>query len=101
MRGRNDGGYLCQGMGGSKLYDPDLLPGGSSELRPGRNFNGANQMIVRRFFANRNGGVGLEFGLTAPAFFALIIGAIEVGFLCLGQLALQQGAEAAARCAGG
>jgi Flp pilus assembly protein TadG len=56
-------------------------------------------MIAQRFLGNRNGGVALEFGLTAPLFFALIIGAIEVGLLCWAQLALQQGAEAAARCA--
>jgi Flp pilus assembly protein TadG len=56
-------------------------------------------MIARGFLGNRNGGVALEFGLTAPAFFALVIGTIEVGLLCWAQLALQQGVEAAARCA--
>lgn len=56
-------------------------------------------MILRRFFLNRHGGTALEFALTAPAFFALIIGVIEVGLLAWAQLALQQGSEAAARCA--
>jgi hypothetical protein len=96
---RNDGGDICEGIGVPKLYDDHLLSGISGEFCPNRNFNGAHQMIVRRFLANRKGGVALEFGLTAPAFFALVIGAMEVGLLCWAQLALQQGTEAAARCA--
>lgn len=48
---------------------------------------------------NQSGGTAVEFALTAPVFFALIIGAAEVGLLCWAQLALQQGSEAAARCA--
>lgn len=51
------------------------------------------------FWRNRSGGAAVEFALTAPAFFLLVIGAIEVGLLCWAQLALQQGSEAAARCA--
>jgi Flp pilus assembly protein TadG len=56
-------------------------------------------MIVARFLRNRGGATAVEFALTVPAFFALIIGAVEVGLLCWAQLALQQGSEAAARCA--
>ncbi len=56
-------------------------------------------MIVRHYLQNRNGATAVEFALTAPAFFALMIGAVEVGLLVWAQLALQQGSEAAARCA--
>src|SRR6266404_5182538 len=56
-------------------------------------------MTAVRFLGNRNGGAALEFALTAPAFFALVLGTIEVGLLVWAQLALQQGVEAAARCA--
>ena len=51
------------------------------------------------FLRNQSGGTAIEFAMTAPVFFALIIGAVEVGLLCWAQLALQQGSEAAARCA--
>jgi Flp pilus assembly protein TadG len=51
------------------------------------------------FLRNRNGAAAIEFALTAPAFFALVIGGIQIGLLCWAQLALQQGSEAAARCA--
>jgi Flp pilus assembly protein TadG len=56
-------------------------------------------MSVRAFLTNRGGGTAIEFALTAPVFFLLVIGAIQVGLLCWAQLALQQGSEAAARCA--
>jgi len=56
-------------------------------------------MTVMRFLRNRSGATAVEFALTVPAFFALVIGAVEVGLLCWAQLALQQGSEAAARCA--
>lgn len=56
-------------------------------------------MITARFWRDRCGGTAVEFALTMPAFLALIIGAVEVGLLCWAQLALQQGSEAAARCA--
>ena len=56
-------------------------------------------MIATRFLRNRSGGTAIEFAMTAPVFFALIIGAAEVALLCWAQLALQQGSEAAARCA--
>jgi len=51
------------------------------------------------FLRNSGGGTAIEFALTAPVFFLLVMGAIEVGLLCWAQLALQQGSEAAARCA--
>jgi len=56
-------------------------------------------MIATRFSRNCSGGTAIEFAMTAPVFFALVIGAVEVGLLCWAQLALQQGSEAAARCA--
>jgi Flp pilus assembly protein TadG len=51
------------------------------------------------FIRNRSGATAVEFALTVPVFFALVIGAVEVGLLCWAHLALQQGSEAAARCA--
>jgi Flp pilus assembly protein TadG len=59
--------------------------------------HGAHQM--KTFLRDRKGGTAIEFALTAPAFFLLAMGAVEVGLLCWAQLALQQGSEAAARCA--
>jgi Flp pilus assembly protein TadG len=56
-------------------------------------------MSIRSFLTNRDGSTALEFALTAPAFFLLVIGGTQVGLLCWAQLALQQGSEAAARCA--
>lgn len=48
---------------------------------------------------DKSGASALEFALTAPFFFALIGGIIEIGIVVWMQVALQQGAEAAARCA--
>ena len=45
------------------------------------------------------GATALEFALFAPAFFMLVMGIMELGLLVWMQLALQQGVEAAARCA--
>ena len=45
------------------------------------------------------GGSAVEFGLTAPAFFAMIAGVIGAGLLLWTQLGLQHGVEMAARCA--
>ena len=45
------------------------------------------------------GATALEFALCAPAFFMLVMGIVELGLLVWMQLALQQGVEAAARCA--
>ena len=56
-------------------------------------------MSPRNFLTDRKGGTAIEFALTAPVFFLLVMGAIQVGLLCWAQLALQQGSEAAARCA--
>jgi len=41
----------------------------------------------------------VEFALTAPAFFAMLVGVIECGLLLWTQIGLQHGAEMAARCA--
>src|SRR5690349_4011797 len=56
-------------------------------------------MSMGRFFRDRRGGTAVEFALTAPVFFMMVIGGMQVGLLCWAQLALQQGSEAAARCA--
>ena len=51
------------------------------------------------FRSDRSGATALEFALCAPAFFMLVMGIVELGLLVWMQLALQQGVEAAARCA--
>ena len=56
-------------------------------------------MSMAQFFRDRNGGTAVEFALTAPVFFMMVIGGLQVVLLCWAQLALQQGSEAAARCA--
>jgi Flp pilus assembly protein TadG len=56
--------------------------------------------MTKRIFRKDSGGTtALEFALCAPAFFALVMGIVEGGLLVWMQLALQQGVEAAARCA--
>lgn len=45
------------------------------------------------------GSTAIEFGMTAPLFFMLIVGMMEFGILFWTQAGLQHGAEMAARCA--
>jgi Flp pilus assembly protein TadG len=54
---------------------------------------------MRKLRLDIRGATALEFALCAPAFFALVMGIVELGLLVWMQLALQQGVEAAARCA--
>jgi len=54
---------------------------------------------MRKWAFNISGATALEFALCAPAFFMLVMGIIELGLLVFMQLSLQQGVEAAARCA--
>ena len=56
-------------------------------------------MIKRRLLPDSCGATALEFALCAPAFFMLVMGMVELGLLVWMQVALQQGVEAAARCA--
>jgi Flp pilus assembly protein TadG len=56
-------------------------------------------MNLRRLFNDTRGTTAVEFGITAPAFVLLIIGAIECGLMLWTQLGLQQGVEMGARCA--
>ena len=56
-------------------------------------------MTKPRFRLDVRGATALEFALCAPAFFMLVMGIVELGLLVWMQLALQQGVEAAARCA--
>lgn len=51
--------------------------------------------ILRR----TDGATALEFALTAPVFFSMIIGMITMGIGLYAQTALQHGVEMAARCA--
>jgi Flp pilus assembly protein TadG len=52
----------------------------------------------RRFLADLCGATAVEFAFTAPVFLMLVGGSIEAGLLLYTQVALQHGAEAAARC---
>ena len=56
-------------------------------------------MSKRSFRSDVYGATALEFALCAPAFFMLVMGIVELGLLVWMQLGLQQGVEAAARCA--
>jgi Flp pilus assembly protein TadG len=56
-------------------------------------------MTKKRFRFDIRGATALEFALCAPAFFMLVMGMVELGLLVWMQVALQQGVEAAARCA--
>jgi Flp pilus assembly protein TadG len=53
---------------------------------------------LRRFLKHSGGATAIEFAFTAPVFFMLVGGVIETGLLLYTQVALQHGAEAAARC---
>jgi|ERR1043166_5114412 Flp pilus assembly protein TadG len=56
-------------------------------------------MKVARILGDTRGTSAIEFGVTAPVFFMLLIGVIECGLLLWTQLGLQHGAGLAARCA--
>jgi Flp pilus assembly protein TadG len=56
-------------------------------------------VIVPRFISNAQGATAVEFGLTAPVFFAMLFGLIDGGMLLWTQLGLQHATEMAARCA--
>jgi len=56
-------------------------------------------MKVVSVLRDTNGATAVEFGLTAPAFFAILIAAFEMGFLFWTQVGLQHATEMAARCA--
>ena len=55
--------------------------------------------MLRRFLRDHAGATAVEFGLTAPVFFALLFGLIDGGLLLWTQLGLQHATEMAARCA--
>jgi Flp pilus assembly protein TadG len=55
--------------------------------------------LPRRFQTDANGAAAIEFGMTAPIFFVLLLGVIFFGLLLWTQTGLQHGAEMAARCA--
>ena len=56
-------------------------------------------MSFARLHSAENGTATIEFGLTAPAFFALVFSIVSAGLLLWAQLGIQHGAEMAARCA--
>jgi Flp pilus assembly protein TadG len=48
---------------------------------------------------NDSGATAIEFAITAPVFFMMLLGIIGIGMLLWTQIGLQHGAEMAARCA--
>ncbi len=54
---------------------------------------------LAKILRDQKGASALEFALTAPVFFLLIFGVIELGLMLWTQIGLQHGAEMAARCA--
>ncbi len=56
-------------------------------------------MRSARLLRDDRGTTAIEFGMTAPAFFLLVIAMIEGGLMLWAQLGLQHGVEMAARCA--
>ena len=56
-------------------------------------------MKMARAWIDERGTTAIEFGLTAPAFFAILFGIFELGLIMWTQAGLQHGAEMAARCA--
>lgn len=51
------------------------------------------------FATDERGGAAIEFALTAPAFLALLFGALQGALMLWTQLGLQHAAERASRCA--
>jgi Flp pilus assembly pilin Flp len=56
-------------------------------------------MKLRRFCSDARGATAVEFALTAPVLFVILLALCEFGLLAWTQLGLQHGAEMAARCA--
>ena len=56
-------------------------------------------MTITQPWLDERGTTAIEFGLTAPAFFAILFGIFELGLIMWTQAGLQHGAEMAARCA--
>src|SRR3974390_1277722 len=56
-------------------------------------------MITRGFFRDNSGASAVEFGITAPLFFMLLVGVVQGAMMLWMQLGLQQGGEMGARCA--
>jgi Flp pilus assembly protein TadG len=52
-----------------------------------------------RICSDESGASAIEFGLTAPLFFMIVLGIIEAGLFVWSQAGLQHAAEMAARCA--
>jgi Flp pilus assembly protein TadG len=56
-------------------------------------------MIGRAFCRDSTGASAVEFGITAPLFFMLLIGVVQGSMMLWTQLGIQQGVEMGARCA--
>lgn len=53
----------------------------------------------RNFAVEDNGTTAVEFAMTAPLFFLIVLGAVQVGFWLFQGFGLQHAVEMAARCA--
>jgi Flp pilus assembly protein TadG len=56
-------------------------------------------MTRKEFLADTRGASAVEFGITGPLFFMLLIGLVQGAMMLWTQLGLQQGVEMGARCA--
>ncbi len=56
-------------------------------------------MRISRMWHDQSGASAVEFAITAPIFFMIVVGLIEGGLLLWTQVGLQHGTEMAARCA--
>jgi len=55
--------------------------------------------LLRKFIERKDAATAVEFALTAPLFMGLIFGIVTAGLALWTQFGLENGAEAAARCA--
>jgi TadE-like protein len=90
---------LCYGVNPGHLQYAFFLPYASEQLQFYRAIDGADTMRRLHTFLDERGTAAIEFAMTAPAFFIILLGIIEGGLLLWTQLGLQHGVEMAARCA--
>src|SRR5437016_7255617 len=91
--------HLRQRRGSGDVHDDPALSHHAQQLHVQRAIHGENSVRFPQIWRNREGAAAVEFALTAPAFFAMLVGIIEFGLLLWTQIGLQHGAEMAARCA--
>src|SRR6476646_749735 len=93
------GRHLCRRLGAGDLHHALSIPRHPRQFSIRSAIDGAHQMTWLRFCKNKDGASAVEFALTVPMFFMMLVGGIECGLLLWTQMGLQHGAEKAARCA--